>query len=473
LVSPLASLTDSVHPRLTLGAPGKELDQLASEVDPGVEVKPPVEALLANLPVLSIPSHLVHQVTEWITRVREEVKRQLPPDTEQDTEQVLMAVQDQLLEELFLKNKAGLEVKSRGLQASDFAEAKENLVKEREGLVSCLGEEWQEKRFLRFLEAHDEIVAKEKEKKEGANLLAPPDHDYVVLEAKELIKYFTKEGEPSKELQEVRTSSRRCLQRPQKTKEEYNSFLQDNFDRVARGDFQFSGFKFKGSNLDGSSFSQVEFTQYHDVYYNTGDGAETQDRECKERKDQLVGMARETGSTLSAVSQPQRLKVEKKTTAPASSITSRRSSPRKALAPIASSPLKQVEANLGKSKAELSKVAQNPGRRSLVASSSSGGNKDSLKKKNTGGDVNADLTDTNRKKLRTAVYESLLRKNIKEKMPLFRPCFAKLFNICKMYVIENQINDPESNSKSSMLEICNVHVGSVIGMETMMSKRKK
>ena len=45
------------------------------------------------------------------------------------------------------------------------------------------------------------------------------EHDYVVLEAKELMKYFTKEGEPSKELEEVRVSSRRCLQRPQKTKE--------------------------------------------------------------------------------------------------------------------------------------------------------------------------------------------------------------------------------------------------------------
>merc|ERR1712192_384695 len=150
---------------------------------------------------------------------------------------------------------------------------------------------------------------------------------------------------------------------PQKTKDEYNSFLEDNFDRIKKDDFQFSGFKFKGSNLEGSSFSQVEFTQYHDVYYNTGDSAETQDRECKERKDQLVGMSRETGSTLSAVSQPQRLKVEKKSTAPASSITSRRSSPRKALAPV-TSPLKQVEAKLGKSKtAELSK---HPARRSLV-----------------------------------------------------------------------------------------------------------
>ena len=320
------------------------------------------------------------------------------------------------------------------------------------------------------MEAHDEVVSKEKEKKEGANLLAPPDHDYVVLEAKELMKYFTKEEEPSKELEEVRVSSRRCLQRPQKTKEEYNSFLQDNFDRVGKGDFQFSGFKFKGSNLEGTSFSTMEFTQFHDVYYNTGDGAQTQDQECKERKDRLVGMARETGSTISAVAQPQRLKVEKKT--PAAS-TTRRLSPRKALVPIASpsTPSKQVEVkgSLGKSKAELSKVAQHPARRSLVASSSSGGNNKDPQKKNQGDD----LTDTNRKKLRTAVYESLLRKNIKEKMPLFRPCFAKLFNICKMYVIENQINDPESNSKSSMLEICNVHVGSVIGMETMMSKRKK
>lgn len=82
--------------------------------------------------------------------MREEVKRQLPSDTEKDTDQVLMAVQDQLLEELLLKNEVGLEVRSRRLQASDFAEAKENLVKERESLVSSLGEEWQEKRFLRF-----------------------------------------------------------------------------------------------------------------------------------------------------------------------------------------------------------------------------------------------------------------------------------------------------------------------------------
>ena len=138
------------------------------------------------------------------------------------------------------------------------------------------------------MEAHDEVTAKEKEKTEGANLLAPPDHDYVVLGAKELMKYFTEEGKPSNELQEVRASSRKCLLRPQKSADDYKSFLSENFERIVKDDFQFPGFKFIGSNLEGSSFSTVEFTQFHDVYYNTGDGAETQDRECKERKDQLV-----------------------------------------------------------------------------------------------------------------------------------------------------------------------------------------
>ena len=62
MVSPLASLTDSVHPRLTLAAlGGKELDQPVSE-----EMKPPVEDLLLNLPVLSLPPHLVHQARSFV-----------------------------------------------------------------------------------------------------------------------------------------------------------------------------------------------------------------------------------------------------------------------------------------------------------------------------------------------------------------------------------------------------------------------
>ena len=79
--------------------------------------------------------------------MREEVRRQMPPDME-GADQVLMAVQEELLKEL-LENETGLEVGWRVLQESDFAEAKENL-KQREDSV-CLSEEWQEKRFLRFV----------------------------------------------------------------------------------------------------------------------------------------------------------------------------------------------------------------------------------------------------------------------------------------------------------------------------------
>ena len=79
--------------------------------------------------------------------MREEVRRQMPPDME-DADQVLMAVQEELLKEL-LENETGFEVGARVLQESDFAEAKENL-KQREDSV-CLSEEWQEKRFLRFV----------------------------------------------------------------------------------------------------------------------------------------------------------------------------------------------------------------------------------------------------------------------------------------------------------------------------------
>ena len=88
------------------------------------------------------------QVTEWVTSVREEVKRQLPPGTE-NVDQVLMEVQETLVADL-LKSETDLGFSSRVIQESDFAEVKENILKERESSSISLGEEWQEKRFLRF-----------------------------------------------------------------------------------------------------------------------------------------------------------------------------------------------------------------------------------------------------------------------------------------------------------------------------------
>ena len=119
---------------------------------------------LLDLPVLSLTPHLLHQastlssstwhtnlnnqVAEWIVRVRDEVEKQLPPACE-DKEKILLAVQEKLLTDL-LERESRLEVSYRLIQETDFVEAEEKLLKEKDSCGS-LGEEWQEKRFLRLM----------------------------------------------------------------------------------------------------------------------------------------------------------------------------------------------------------------------------------------------------------------------------------------------------------------------------------
>ena len=67
------------------------------------------------------------------------------------------------------------------------------------------------------------------------------------------------------------------------------------FDPIPPTDHSFKGFRFK----EEKDFSTVEFTQYHDVYYNTGLVAETYDTDCKNYRDCMVGPHRETKSTFS------------------------------------------------------------------------------------------------------------------------------------------------------------------------------
>ena len=42
--------------------------------------------------------------------------------------------------------------------------------------------------------------------------------------------------------------------------------MKKTFDRIPNTDFSLKGFRFK----EGQDFSSIEFTQFHDVYYNTG-----------------------------------------------------------------------------------------------------------------------------------------------------------------------------------------------------------
>ena len=146
-----------------MAAPGRELSQLNIKTPTSSGDEAPLKALL-DLPILSLPPHLLHQastlssstwhtnlnnqVAEWIVRVRDEVEKQLPPACE-DKEKILLAVQEKLLTDL-LERESRLEVSYRLIQETDFVEAEEKLLKEKDSSGS-LGEEWQEKRFLRLM----------------------------------------------------------------------------------------------------------------------------------------------------------------------------------------------------------------------------------------------------------------------------------------------------------------------------------
>ena len=66
--------------------------------------------------------------------------------------------------------------------------------------------------------------------------------------------------------------------------------------------------------------------------------------------------------------------------------------------------------------------------------STDGGRQDQGRRKSAG--ETGELTDINTRKLRTAIYDVLMKNNIDQNNPLFKRCFPKLFNICKMYALE-------------------------------------
>ena len=238
----------------------------------------------------------------------------------------------------------------------------------------------------------------------------------MILEAKELLKYFDKNGLPSKMANTVEVRNKNCSVKPQKTTEEYNSMISENFDLVSSEEFCFKGFKLR-ENMD---FSKVEFTQYHDVYYNTGVSSEVEDIERKNYRDCMVGPHRETKSTFSTADSGPTTRIK---------VAGRRKAPRR------SSPTRKPKPGGGE--AVSVGVRPPPARPSEGRRSTDGGRKENTRngREKAKGD-NGELSEVNTKKLRIAVYNVLLRNSIEEDNPLFKKCFPKLFNICKMYALE-------------------------------------
>jgi len=405
-------------------------------------------------------------------------------------EDILIAIQEKLMSNIGISMYTTVSDKN-------FDDLEENISKRRDGLGQNIAnpDDWQEKRFLRFLKLHNE----KEEKILQSRILKPNEEDYVILEAKELLKYFDKEGLPTKTLEPTDAKNKNCPLRPQKSMVDYQTLIQDNFVKTESNPHSYRGFKFTGED-----FSKVEFTQFHDVYYNTGSAAEAYDLECKNLRDCMVGPSRETESTFTVGQDTTRIKLGgKKTESQTKQPFSKKQSQ-----PVRSSPRKKGTSGVPGKKVVGAKVSprskkihynQQPNRQKVFREvrSASGQSKNIMddartavpakktsavtetsktnnteKRKSGGGDV-GDLSEVNRKKLRGAVYEALLRKEVEEKDELFRPCFAKLFNICKIYVVDAQAENLSSCTKKWMLEIAEMNVKPVVDLERMMRRRKK
>ena len=324
-------------------------------------------------------------------------------------EDILISVQEEIL-----MNHEGL-VEKESISEGDMEKIQITLQQAGDSKRDDNSEDWQELRFLNYLARVSE--KEEEERAAKSKLLKPSEDEFVVLEAKELIKYFDINGLPTKSMEKVEIKKRKCPMRPQKSSEEYSSMMNKHFTKIPDTNFSFKGFRFK----DDEDFSKMEWTQYHDVYYNTGDVAEDFDTECKNYRDCMVGPHRETVSTFCS-GHSARVKL---VTRRPSEKQERRVSPRK-------KPVLQNVTN--KIKTEQFKRRSNE--KSKLDTSKNSDKGDARRK--SGGEPPApgELSEIHKKKLRIAVYNSLQKHKIEEKNPLFKKCFPKLFQICKMYVLE-------------------------------------
>ena len=352
--------------------------------------------------------------------------------TEYKLEDILIAVQEEIMKNVDNVIKANGNVnKDDIVSVAKSMESSQKKVNQNDNI-----EDWQEVRFLKYLSLYSE--KEEQERVAAARMMKPNDEEYVLLEAKELIKYFDQNGLAAKSLEEVDVKLKNCPLRPQKGREEYEGLMSQHFDPIPDTDFSLKGFKFK----EEKDFSVVEFTQYHDVYYNTGLASENHDLQSKNYRDCMVGPHRETKSTFSTNDNSStRMKVISKKSSDQSikasdkqPIQQRRSSPRKKV----SQPLANIANNKKHSKMIATTKRQSLDKSDSKLNVSKGSDKgDSSSRRRSGHGQeswNGELSEVNRTKLRVAVSTALLGNKIKEDNPLFKKCFPKLFNICKMYL---------------------------------------
>jgi hypothetical protein len=69
-----------------------------------------------------------------------------------------------------------------------------------------------------------------------------------------------------------------------------------------------------------------------------------------------------------------------------------------------------------------------------------------------------------RQKLRGAVYDALTERGMKERDPLFRPCFKRLFDICNIFAKDMPPKN-QSSTKQWLATVARQNSDSVISLE--------
>ena len=264
---------------------------------------------------------------------------------------------------------------------------------------------WEERRLLAFLD-HQRKLAKPQAgggggTAIGAATMTPGSGDFVVLEAKELLKLFTADGEPRRADLEVL--------RPRRT-----------------------------PRVDAAALTEawpaVLCQEYPGLHFNRSEQSEERDREAVRLQRLYVGGARETASTCSSsVANNARPEVVATKTAASAPPTRKQKTPRR------SRPTKETTSSLNRDDSSGKKRAR-PG----VASGKA-------------------PPDVFRAKLRNAVYDALRRKGIGEDSRLFRGCFKKLFEICAMYA--KDMPKTAKSTKLWLATVAQTHVDTVANLE--------
>jgi len=453
------------------------MKQSLSRADAHETTPEDVDSVMSGLRQISINTEKLTKLKCYIRDVQSKVLELLKENNSEllinhTVTEILIAVQEEILNncENIVTDEGQVDKREIDTLFNDKVDHEKNL--------DNATENWQEIRFLKYLSWHAD--KEEQEKDAQSKLMKPSDEEFVVLEAKELIKYFDKNGLARRDLEEVDVKVRNCPLRPQISNKDYESLISKTFDKIPDTDFSLKGFRFK----EEQDFSSIEFTQYHDVYYNTGTVAESYDLKCKNYRDCMVGPHRETKSTFcSGDAASTRMKVtirkpsdniERKDKAPT---RERRVSPRKkAAGPLQNmTNRRSVHESLGSRKSlQVPQRRSSQERPDSKLNLSKGSDKGSERRKSgteTAPSGPGELSDINKRKLRIAVYEALHKQKIDEKNPLFKKCFPKLFNICKMYVLE-ACEENSGSVKKWMSEIADMQVMGVVAMEKMLMKRK-